>query len=114
MGISVYQETSRIEFGSRVTTTVEIPLIPCPSNYFLDWINPISDPLYHTNTQFGYCMPDGITLEIDGLPQDTITKRFTLSIFNKLQTTAGDQQLKYFMQHYLPKFHFSNPQLNRV
>jgi hypothetical protein len=41
-----------------------------------------------------------------------VTKRFTLSIFNKLGTAVADQQLKLFMQIYLPKLHFSSPTLD--
>jgi hypothetical protein len=70
------------------------------------------DPSYYANTQFGYCVPDGLTLTINGLPEDNITQRFTLSIYNKLGTPTGNQQLKQFMQIYLPKFHFSNPSLD--
>lgn len=53
-----------------------------------------------------------MVLEIDGLPQDRVTKRFSLSIYNKLRTPAGDAELKSFMRIYLPKYHFSNPQLD--
>lgn len=72
-------------------------------------MNPLMDPAYYQNTQLGYCLPDGITLEIDGIPEDPITKRFILSIYNKDKTDAGNLQVKQFMQIYLPKIHVSNP-----
>ena len=76
-------------------------------------MNPNFDITYYANSSFGYCLPDGITLEIDGLPEDIQTKRFTLSIYNKLKTQVGNTEVKLFMQKYLPKFHFSNPQLDK-
>lgn len=82
--------------------------MPCPSDYFTTWLSDLTDKNYFLNSQYGYCMPNGMTLEIDGLPDDKVTKRFTLSIFNKLGTDAGNQEVKAFMQLYLPKFHFSN------
>lgn len=89
-------------------------MVPCASDYLTSWLNPITDESYYTNTQYGYCVPDGISLEIDGLPEDSISRRFTLSIYNKLRTASGNTILKSFMEHYLPKFHVSNPQLDRT
>ncbi len=86
-----------------------MPLTPCPSDYFTSWMNGLVDPAYYSYMNLGYCLPDGITLSIDGIPEDPVTKRFSLSIYNKLKTTAGNLQLKQFMQLYLPKFHMSNP-----
>ena len=112
VGVSIFKETYTRQFGQLLTQTVEIPLIPCSASYLLSWLSPLSDPNYYTNTQYGYCVPDGMVLEIDGLPQDTIVKRFTFSVYNKLKTSAGNTELKSFMQTYLPKFHVSNPQLD--
>lgn len=89
-----------------------MPLTPCPSDYFTSWMNGLVDPAYYSYMNLGYCLPDGITLSIDGIPEDPVTKRFSLSIYNKLKTTAGNLQLKQFMQLYIPKFHMSNPQPN--
>jgi hypothetical protein len=112
VGISVFQEVFTRQAGSVSTQTLQVPLTPCAPDYLLSWLSPISNPAYYTNTQFGYCLPEGITLEIDGLPEDPVAKRFTLSIFNKAGTSLGNQEVKAFMQEYLPKFHVSNPQLD--
>lgn len=84
-------------------------MVPCPADYFEAWLDPFDDSSYYTNMQFGYCVPDGITLEIDGLPEDLVTKRFTLSIYNKLGTTLGNVVVKNFIQKYLPVYHLSSP-----
>ena len=91
------------------TQTIEVPLVPCSGDYFTGWLNELVDPAYFQNIEKGYCIPDGITLEIDGIPQDPVVKRFSLSIFNKLKTTAGNVEIKEFMKLYSPKFHVSNP-----
>lgn len=109
VGISVFQETYTYEAGALQSQTVETPLVPCRSDYLTSWLNPLADPVYYQNTELGYCLPDGIALEINGLPEDKTTKRFTLSIFNKDKTDAGNMQVKQFMQIYLPKLHISNP-----
>ena len=44
-----------------MTTTVEYPLISCDSNY-LKPDDPLVDPDYYRNTEYGYCISDGINL----------------------------------------------------
>ena len=87
-------------------------MVPCDPKYLTSWLSPIVDPSYYANTQFGFCVPNGLTLEISGLPEDAVTKSFTFSIYNKFGTAAGNTELKLFMQKYLPKFHFSVPTIN--
>lgn len=68
VGISVYQEIYTYDAGSITAQMVETPMAPCPSNYLTSWLNPLVDPVYYQNAELGYCLPDGITLEIDGIP----------------------------------------------
>jgi len=84
-------------------------MIPCQHNYLTSWLGPLVDPSYYSNTQLGYCIPDGIVLEINGLPEDQITKSFKLSIFNKNGSAAGNTMVQKFLKNYFPQYHFSVP-----
>jgi hypothetical protein len=67
------------------------------------------DPAYYAGEQLGYCVPDNLTLTISGLPEDNLRESFTLSIFNKANTTDGKVNLQNLLHNYYPKFHFTVP-----
>lgn len=43
------------------------------------------------------------------MPEDPATYSFTLSIFDRLGTTAGQQNLVSFLHNYYPKFYYTTP-----
>lgn len=61
IGISVFQETFTHSAGKIVTKTVEYPFKSCDTNY-LKPNDPMIDPDYYSNTEYGFCIPDGLTL----------------------------------------------------
>jgi hypothetical protein len=84
-------------------------MVQCSQSYLTSWMSPLIDQKYYRDTQFGYCLPDGVVLNIKGLPEDSVSQNFQLSIFNKNKTAEGNTDLKQFLQLYLPKYHYSVP-----
>jgi hypothetical protein len=107
--ISVFQkELTKIK-GVITTKTTEYPMVPCPNKYLSGSLSPLVDPSYYKGEQFGYCIADGVTLRIAGLPEDITHQTFTLSIHNGLSTPAGKTNIQKFLHNYFPKFHFTSP-----
>jgi hypothetical protein len=70
-GISIFQKKLIRNNGVISATIVEYPLNPCPQGYLTDSLSSIVDKSYFDNEILGYCVPDGLRLEISGLPQDS-------------------------------------------
>lgn len=89
-------------------------MVPCRAGYLTESISSLIDPVYYSGERLGYCAPDGLTLNISGLPEDNIRESFTLSIFNRVDNAAGRANIQTFLQTYYPKFHFTVPNKDYV
>lgn len=87
-------------------------MVPCQTGYFTRSISTIVDPAYYSNEQYGFCAPEGIPLKISGLPEDSIRQSFTLSVYNKYNSTATNLNIKNLLNNYFPKFHFTVPNMD--
>jgi hypothetical protein len=47
-------------------------MVPCRGGYLTESISSLIDPVYYAGERLGYCAPDGLVLNISGLPEDNI------------------------------------------
>lgn len=109
VGISIFQKTWTRVNGTVLFNSVEYPMVPCRSGYLTGSISSLIDPAYYSGEQLGYCVQDGLTLKIAGLPEDNTKQTFTLSIYNKVNSTNGTNNYQNLFFNYYPKFHFTVP-----
>ena len=68
LGVSLLQQRFTRNNGAVTPTASSTDLVPCPTGYIESWIGPAIDSSYFSGLGNALCVPDGLTLEIDGFP----------------------------------------------
>jgi len=113
VGISILAIQTNKTIGNLSSSQTMIDLVPCPSNYLNSWLSPLATAPAD-NFQYAYCVPDGVSLQISGLPTDQLHNYFKLSIYDKSNTTNGYKNMSYLMGNYTFQIHYSSPESNYV
>jgi hypothetical protein len=71
VGISILSTIVNKTNGVLSTVTTSIDLIPCPANYLYSWLPALVEPPAD-NFTYAYCVPDGLTFRIRGVPTDQL------------------------------------------
>ena len=88
-------------------TYEETEMEPCNDSYFNGFFGPYDDKEAFANISLAYCIPDGKTFSLMGIPEDNVKKYFKLNIYNKYQNETGRSFLNSFWRIYLPTYYMS-------
>ena len=69
---------------------------------------PLADPPTD-NFTYAYCVPDGVTFYLKGLPTDQIHQYFKLSIYDKSGTAGGYSTMSWLLGNYTFEIYYTSP-----
>lgn len=85
---------------------------PCNDTYFNGFMSPYNDQEAFANISLAYCIPDGKTLTLMGIPEDNVRKYFKLSVYNKYGNATGRSYLNSFWKIYMTTYYMSAPRMD--